>query len=747
MGSGGKLYPLSPLPGNCRFESEFPGWGGRILNGDDRTIHLTDEELARLGTGKGEEEEVRSTHKDLISSGFYEDGETGRLLAQQPPRPPAASSRNMEELRDCTSEFTLLAQIGSGGQGIVWEALQHHLGRTVAVKQAREDPETMEYFIKESLTAAQLDHPNIVPVYDLGLIDANGTRVPLLAMKRVVGRSWRTLLEEDRKADDFNLDRFLMHHIPIFIDVANAVAFAHSRGIIHRDLKPDQVMVGDFGEVYLLDWGLAVFVGDPTRIEDTGRLPPSESYFTLDSATNPAGTPAYMAPEQTCIGPEFLGFHTDIYLLGAILYEMLTGNPPHRADSVRKALLYAETNKYPPLPDNTPPGLAELTIRCMESSPTDRPKSALEVRHEIEAWLTGAGKRNDSRRLTGEVAAASLSEIREYGELSSLARKLGQATQYWPENPEIPSLRQALIRRFSEVALEKHDFLLAQLQAGRLADSKVREGMNESIEEARVAFAKNLRTPPIFSPLRVTLFVFLLLIVGGVLGGILRIAERSTMDEIHSQARAMAALTAGEINPATLLEVDRHRNIESPEFQAVFSRMNTIRRANPDIRYIYTMVPSETGPDTLWRTLVDADPYDVDLTGDGTIDVEGNPPGTPYPYGIPEMREALLGTEPTSAHLRDRWGEFISGFAPIRDRRTGAPIAIAAVDFDKESIDGRLYTMRVSILTAGILIYLLLGLTFFAWSAGRRSLERVRLLREMLERQERETKRTDIFLG
>lgn len=715
------------------------------MDSNDKTFHLSDEELAKFTQLPHDEDRI--TYKNLMESGFYDPPESDESPTMSSlPRPPV-SSVEMGNLRDCSEEFTFLKKLGQGGQGVVWEALQHHLGRTVAVKQALQEPELLHSFIKESLTAAQLDHPNIIPVYDLAVTTNEGEKVPILAMKRVVGRNWRKMLEEDRSSSAFSLDKFLMEHIPTLIDVTNAVAFAHSRGVIHRDLKPDQVMVGDFGEVYLLDWGLAVFVGDMEKVDARGVLPPSESYYTLDSATNPAGTPAYMAPEQTHIDNDHLGLHTDIYLLGATLFELLTGDPPHRSDSVRRALYAAEKNIYPLIPPDAPDDLARLARQCMETDPKDRPANALVIRHQLEDWLTGAGKRGESVRITEEIRAIRLDDLKDYTPLSELGRKLAQARLFWPANSEIPALRQALLARYAEVAIDKSDFLLAQLQTGRLEDAVRREELLRLIREKKDQFASNLNTPPLFTPLRISLFVGLLLIVAAALGGILHVTERSMMQEIHNQVRSMATLTAGEINPANLRAVDQHLGIETPEFQAVFTRMDTIRRANPMIRYVYTLRPADDGPRTLWRTIVDVDPYNVDLTGDGIIDIEGNPPGNDYPYGIDAMWEAWEGTEPTSAILRDRWGEFVSGFAPVRDRRTGEPVAIAAVDIELSEVMGRLHSLRGTIIVAGVLIFLLLTVVFVAWSMGRRALERIRLLQELLQRQEQEANRTDIHLG
>ena len=203
-----------------------------------------------------------------------------------------------------TNTYILRRCIGVGGFGEVWEAEQASLERLVAVKKIQDlhyielqDDEQQRIrlehqFRQEALITAQLDHPNIVPVYDLGL-DENGR--PALAMKLVRGKPWNHILFADFY--DLEEEDYYAKHLPIFLDMLQAAAFAHSRGIVHRDLKPSQMLVGNYGEVLLMDWGLALFVG---RVSDDKDLtPPPMNIPTVKTAHNPAGTPSLMAPEQT----------------------------------------------------------------------------------------------------------------------------------------------------------------------------------------------------------------------------------------------------------------------------------------------------------------------------------------------------------------------------------------------------------------------------------------------------------------
>jgi hypothetical protein len=253
------------------------------------------------------------------------------------PAAPPQQAKGVQELKQ--ADFVLQKQIGSGGQGEVWRAWQTSLAREVAVKRLKAgDPGE---FLLESYTSGALDHPNIVPVYDLGrMLDENGRETPLLAMKLVQGTPWDMMITHDRKKvgnlrtkiGRGELYAFLSKHLRILIDMCNAVMYAHSKGIIHRDLKPAQVMVGDFGEVFLMDWGLAVFTEE--RVPPTTPGGDTPKFRALNTAVNRCGSPAYMAPEQTHeIDRHASAYHTDVYLLGAIMYELAgRASAPRRQD-------------------------------------------------------------------------------------------------------------------------------------------------------------------------------------------------------------------------------------------------------------------------------------------------------------------------------------------------------------------------------------------------------------------------------
>ncbi len=205
-------------------------------------------------------------------------------------------------------------ELGRGGMGVVYLARDRVLEREVAKKTLRADDAVRRArFLREARILARLEHPAIVAVYDFGS-DAAGA--PFLTMRRVRGETFRTLLDAGCEGHEA---------LEILTRVCEAVAFAHSRGIIHRDLKPANVMVGRFGQVQVMDWGLAKRVGDSDETSGSGGA--ADPGLTADGTL--LGTPAYMAPEQLDGLHASLGPACDVYALGAVLYRVLFGRPPY----------------------------------------------------------------------------------------------------------------------------------------------------------------------------------------------------------------------------------------------------------------------------------------------------------------------------------------------------------------------------------------------------------------------------------
>jgi serine/threonine-protein kinase len=265
--------------------------------------------------------------------------------------------------------------IGEGGMGLVRHATQRSLGRPVAVKtlknEAKNERATLR-LLREAWITGSLEHPNIVPVYDLGL-DKDGA--PIIVLKLIEGKPWSDVARLEKPNTDP-----LEENLRIFMQVCNAVSLAHARGVIHRDLKLENVMIGRFGEVYLVDWGIAVSL----RPDPTGRLP------LASDATEMAGTPAYMAPEMLGNTGSPLTERTDVYLLGAILHELLVGKPPHAGDNLRAILASIVVSKVD-LPPSVPRELAAMVLRACSREPAERFASAEALKERVEWYLRHRG--------------------------------------------------------------------------------------------------------------------------------------------------------------------------------------------------------------------------------------------------------------------------------------------------------------------------------------------------------------------
>lgn len=439
---------------------------------------------------------------------------------------PKSPGRQHEAAPVHQEQFILRQVIGRGGFGEIWEATQTSLGRTIAVKRMRDDlfdntvntPSTVKQveisFRQEALTTAVLDHPNIVPVHDLGIDDRGRT---LLAMKLVRGTSWENMLEVDWR--ELSEPEYYAKHLPILIQVCQAVSFAHSRGVAHRDLKPSQVIVGQFGEVTLMDWGLAVVFDLDRMVVECSKSPLTAMAPTLDSAVNPAGTIAFMAPEQTEKTARNLGPWTDIFLLGGTLYYIMTGTVPHRAPGNVVAFYKAMQGVYEPPAKRAPhreipDDLAELCASAMKANRDDRLKSVKDFIAGLENYLSGANKKNESLRFTEQVEETLRMRLPNYEDLARCMVRIERANALWPRNPNCERLLNEVAERFGTLALKNQDLRLARLQAERMSEGDRKEALLHRVEEKenRVREAARVRVQ-----LKWAAIIFGVLLVGSIL--------------------------------------------------------------------------------------------------------------------------------------------------------------------------------------------------------------------------------------
>jgi serine/threonine-protein kinase len=387
-------------------------------------------------------EKLVETYREYLKSSTTVSlsGVKGRANRTIRDRTQATVNFELERL----SGYTLGKTLGRGGMGQVVLARQASLGRDVAVKVLRDSghwDRDERLLAREARIAGGLEHPNIVPIHDLGRTPAGE---PMLVMKRIVGRSWTDWLSEPTEEEKALIEEAggpVPFHLDVLIQVSKAVSYAHSRGTIHRDLKPDNIMIGAFGEIYLVDWGIAIDVeqvaeGDPLL----------------------SGTPCYMAPEMA--GAKPFDKRADLYQLGAILFEVLSPQSLRpQEDTVERCLALAYVGIVPELPKGTPETLRATCLRALSLDPQDRHGTVAEFRTELVGYLR--------RRGWLEMAERAIQRAREAS---------GQVRISDKDDPILPEWREARIATEQLLQQEEDPTLrLARKQLlGALLDREVK---------------------------------------------------------------------------------------------------------------------------------------------------------------------------------------------------------------------------------------------------------------------------------
>lgn len=432
-------------------------------------------------------------------------------------------------------DINVISLLAAGGMGRVMLARQKSLDRDVAVKTLQPEEsstEEVERLVCEARLLGSLEHPNIVPVHCLG-IDRDG--LPLLVMKRVEGVSWRELIDQSEhpawsRVLSGTQDQ-LEAHLSILNSVCSALDFAHSRGVIHRDIKPDNVMVGAYGEVYLVDWGLAI------RIRDTARAPqPSDSPAAAHQRGRHGilGTPGFMAPEMAMrAGPEH-SERTDVYLVGASLHYVLTRQVRHPGCDLTEILERARRSEPFQYAPDVPSELAALCNWATQRDPAQRPATIQDIRTALLAYLRHRGSIELSStalerlqllqgllsdQTLAAVHTAAPHEIRQRHELmTECLFGFRQSLLAWPENAQAKrGLREcqlAILRyELAQENLSRAQALLAEisdppaaLQAGVCALREALRTRNE--REAQLRAIEQAMDVGIGARLRAVLIVF-----------------------------------------------------------------------------------------------------------------------------------------------------------------------------------------------------------------------------------------------
>ena len=318
--------------------------------------------------------------------------------------------------------------IGEGGMGVVRTAIQRSLERTVAIKTTLPDasPDDAARMLQEAWVTGFLEHPGVVPVHDI-LRSNDG---PVVVMRRIRGATWEEKRIDEEWARAQGARDLLEQNLRVFVRVCEIVEFAHAKGVMHRDIKPANVMIGGYGEVYLLDWGLALALTDETA-SHLPRAGPSRDL---------AGTLAYAAPEMIAAIDAPLAEHTDQYLLGAVLFELATRRPPHAQATVTR-MLESIAASPPAIPASVPARLGAICARAMAKEPSERHAGVAHLRSEVLAFLrlrdsehVVAQAERALEALRAECAAPHGVRRRVYDLYGECRFAFREALHMWPEN-------------------------------------------------------------------------------------------------------------------------------------------------------------------------------------------------------------------------------------------------------------------------------------------------------------------------
>lgn len=479
--------------------------------------------------------------------------------------------------------YEIAGRLGKGGMALVLDARQTSLERGVALKIFRpsgEDgadlAEELRQFAHEAVVTARLDHPNIVPVYALAK-DHKGRL--FFTMKKVDGTPWRFLLHPLELRDPNRETQVRLRaealdwqeHIRILLKVMDAVAYAHSKGVLHRDLKPSNVMIGDFGEVYVMDWGLAMGFGPDVDLQDEE---PTANEIKV------AGTPRYMAPEMITGKKSRFSEATDVHLLGGILFEIVTGQPPRAGKNTHEIIAAAVAGKVEdparvPGARHVTPHIRRIILKAMAADPADRYSNVTVMRADLEAYLIHADAITEAEDAALDLATLSdglivagpdgTERVRAlprddavvaYDALAEVISRLRQSLSRYPNNGAARSaLLDALLLQI-RLAIGQRDLTLAEAQLKALDQvpgpgtdetftrtvNAHRDALSIGIWRERRRIKSGVRTA---AWLKAAVIVLIVLAAGGLGYGYLMAAARSDQAQAE-EARMFQTAVRGQ---------------------------------------------------------------------------------------------------------------------------------------------------------------------------------------------------------
>ncbi len=455
-------------------------------------------------------------------------GDEGELASAE-TQPAAASTvvALVAPLADGAERYRAEGVLGRGGMGLVSLRFDKRIGRRVAAKELRPDLDAgagiQARFLREAQLQGQLEHPAIVPVHDLG-VGPDGR--PFFTMRNVRGATLKDILQGLAADAPEVIAKFSRHRLlSAFATVCLAVDYAHGRGILHRDLKPANLILGDYGEVYVIDWGVAKILGTPEQLDQlaSGDTPAPTAVTHHGSLL---GTPGYIAPEQLD-GPSEVGVPADVYSLGAILFEILTLKPLHDRGTISEVLAStregADARPSVRTPDReVPPELEAACVRATALAPTARFASARELHATVQRYLEGerdlelrhARSAEHTRQAREAYQRALVAGVGDAIDARRRAmREVGHALAFEPSNREAIATMVALLSQPPEHIPHEVEI---EMDRGFRRQSRWIGGVGAATYTAMLGFLPLLMWMGIRQPATVLLFFGLLACSAGL---------------------------------------------------------------------------------------------------------------------------------------------------------------------------------------------------------------------------------------
>jgi WD40 repeat protein/serine/threonine protein kinase len=489
---------------------------------------------------------------------------------------------------DQSFDYRLVRKLGQGGMGDVFVARQGSLDRLLALKLIKPlsgrkrdqlektgrlnavEEERRQQFLSEAIVTGDLDHPNIVPIHDVGLTSDNRL---FYAMKRVIGTPWSDVIKE--KSQDENLE--------ILLKAADAIGFAHTRGVVHRDIKPENIMLGDFGVVMVMDWGLALLTSDYEKQE------------SITATSGLGGTPAFMSPEMATGPIEQIGTAADIYLLGATLFMIITGKPPHFGNNITECLQAVRANVIREVPPGLQGELLDVALKAMATKPPDRYRNVPEFQTAIRQYRSHAESISLAARAAEDLELGK--QNRNYADLSRASFRFEEALKSWPHNDKAIHGLAETKRLHAAAALQNgdYDLGLSLLDPESIEQRPLVEQLRAAIQE------RNSRASRLSLLRKVAAVMLAVILVGGsialyTINREKRIAEQEKRFAIEAKeqeaqarssaevARVQAEQARAQAESAREAEQDARREAEEQQLLAEISAEDAKRQEQIAIR-------------------------------------------------------------------------------------------------------------------------------------------------------------------